>query len=71
MAAASVADISAASITAASTISAVSTGGFYPYNDYYAYESYPYYEDEGGCYVVRRRVHTAYGWRVRRVQVCG
>ncbi len=31
-------------------------------NDYY---------DDGGCYVVRRRVMTRYGWRVRPVQVCG
>jgi len=38
--------------------------GYYPYayNDYY---------DDGGCYVVRRRVMTRYGWRVRPVQVCG
>ena len=25
----------------------------------------------GGCYLVRRRVMTRYGWRIRRVQVCG
>ena len=38
--------------------------GYYPYadNDYY---------DDGGCYVVRRRVMTRCGWRVRPVQVCG
>src|SRR6266436_3585955 len=38
--------------------------GYYPYayNDYY---------DDGGCYVVRRRVHTRYGWRVRPLQICG
>jgi hypothetical protein len=34
----------------------------YADNDYY---------DDGGCYVVRRRVMTRYGWRVRPVQVCG
>ncbi len=57
-------------------------GGFafglgYPY-DYYGYD-YPYgdyayndtYYDDGGCYLVRRRVHTPYGWRIRPVQVCG
>lgn len=31
---------------------------------------YPYYEDAGVCYVVRRRVMTRYGWRIRRVSVC-
>jgi hypothetical protein len=35
---------------------------------------YAYYDDyyaENGCYIVNRRVHTSYGWRVRPVQVCG
>jgi hypothetical protein len=41
--------------------------GFWPYDDYY---DYPYY-DYGGCYVVERRVHTRYGWRIVPVQVCG
>jgi hypothetical protein len=50
--------------------------GAYPYYDDY----YPYYADddyayngyyEDGCYIVKRRVHTRYGWRVRPVQVCG
>ena len=58
-------------------------GGYYPYyyDDYsydypygygyspYAYEDTPY--DNGSCYVVQRRVHTAHGWRQRPVQVCG
>lgn len=41
--------------------------GVYPgyYGGYY-----PYYEDEGVCYVVRQRVMTRYGWRIRRVNVC-
>src|ERR1039458_7971355 len=38
----------------------------YPYG--YGYDSYAY--DDGGCYLVRRRVMTPYGWRLRRVQVC-
>jgi hypothetical protein len=39
-------------------------GGYgYPYYD-------DYYADVGSCYVVRRRVHTRYGWRVRPVEVC-
>jgi hypothetical protein len=41
--------------------------GVYP--GYYG-EYYPYYEDEGVCYVVRQRVMTRYGWRIRRVNVC-
>ena len=44
--------------------------GAYPYYDDY----YPYYANddyyESGCYVVKQRVHTRYGWRVRPVQVC-
>jgi hypothetical protein len=35
----------------------------------YGYDnSYAYYD--GDCYLVRRRVMTPYGWRLRRVQVC-
>jgi hypothetical protein len=37
---------------------------------YYDGGYYPYYEDEGVCYVVRQRVMTRYGWRIRRVSVC-
>jgi hypothetical protein len=46
--------------------------GPYGYYDDYAYD-YPYdsYYDNGGCYVVQRRVHTVHGWRQRPVQVCG
>ena len=40
---------------------------------YGGYGGYPYgyssYYDPG-CYVVRRRVWTPYGWRIRRVPVC-
>jgi hypothetical protein len=39
----------------------------------YAYGDYPYYygdDDEGGCYLVARRVLTRYGWRSRRVEIC-
>jgi hypothetical protein len=41
-------------------------GGYYPY----AYND-DYDDDGGGCYLVRRRVMTPYGWRIRPVQVCG
>lgn len=48
--------------------------GFGPYVGYpYYYGGPTYYTDiepEGGCYVTRKRVHTARGWRVRRVEVC-
>ena len=41
----------------------------YAYGGYpYGYDSYAY--DNGGCYLVRQRVMTPYGWRLRRVQVC-
>jgi hypothetical protein len=45
-----------------------------PYG-YYGGYGYPYgyggyYEDAGVCYVVRRRVLTPYGWRIRRVSIC-
>ena len=36
----------------------------------YGYDDYPYYYDDG-CYTVRQRVLTHYGWRIRPVQVCG
>jgi hypothetical protein len=42
------------------------------YDDYWDYPDYAYGGyDDGGCYVVQRRVRTRYGWRVRPVQVCG
>jgi hypothetical protein len=43
------------------------------YGDDYGYPDYAYDDSygDGGCYIVRQRVHTAYGWRVRPVQVCG
>jgi hypothetical protein len=42
--------------------------GLAPYYGYGGY--YPYYGDAGVCYVVRQRVMTRYGWRIRRVSVC-
>ena len=44
--------------------------GFYYGPGYYygyPYYGYPY---EGGCYLVRRRVHTSRGWRIRTVRIC-
>ena len=43
-----------------------------PYYGGYGYGGYPYYSRyyDPGCYVVRRRVWTPYGWRLRRVTVC-
>jgi hypothetical protein len=43
------------------------------YGDYgygYPYYAASYYGDDGGCYIVRRRVVTPYGLRIRRVTVC-
>src|ERR1700692_3083489 len=37
------------------------------YDGYYPYAYNDDYYDDGGCYVVRRRLHTRYGWRVRPV----
>ena len=46
-------------------------GGFgYGFYDGYYDGYYPYYEDQTSCYVVRQRVMTRHGWRVRRVEVC-
>jgi hypothetical protein len=48
--------------------------GVYPYgyyDDYYPDYAYDdSYTDDGGCYVVQRRVHTRHGWRLQPVQVC-
>jgi hypothetical protein len=47
--------------------------GFYgPYydSDYYPYEGSYVDQGDSDCYLVRRRVHTRYGWRLRRVQIC-
>jgi hypothetical protein len=52
----------------------VAGGWWGPGYDYWDYPDYAYddtYYDNGGCYIVQRRVHTAYGWRVRPIQVCG
>ena len=38
----------------------------YPYDAGYGYDDY----GDGGCYIVRQRVLTSYGWSVRPVQVC-
>jgi hypothetical protein len=46
----------------------------YGYGDDYGYASYygdgGYGYGDGGCYIVRQRVWTGYGWRLRRAQVC-
>src|SRR6478609_2167683 len=43
----------------------------YPYGGYYGYPyAYGDYYGDGGCYLVRRRIWTPYGWRIRRMQVC-
>jgi hypothetical protein len=42
----------------------------YGYGYPYSYAGYGGYYDEGGCYLVNRRIWTSYGWRLRRVEVC-
>jgi hypothetical protein len=43
----------------------------YPYGGYYGYPyAYGDYYGDGGCYLVRRRIWTPYGWRIRRAEVC-
>jgi hypothetical protein len=49
----------------------VGGGPYAYYDDYPYYYDDGYYADNGGCYIVRQRVHTRYGWRLRPVQVCG
>jgi hypothetical protein len=47
-------------------------GPYAYYDDYYPYYvNDDTYYDDGGCYIVRQRVHTRHGWRMRPVQVCG
>jgi hypothetical protein len=59
---------------AAAAIGAGLAFGAYPYGYYDDYYDYPYYAasyyDDYGCYIVRKRVWTPYGWTFRRVQVC-
>ena len=40
----------------------------YPYGDGYYGDDY---SSTGGCYIIRQRVLTPYGWMLRPVQVCG
>jgi hypothetical protein len=43
--------------------------GFFDYG-YFPSDYGTYYGNEG-CYLVRKRVKTRHGWRIRRVEVCG
>ncbi len=49
----------------------VGAGPYAYYDDYPYYYDDSYYGDDSGCYIVRQRVLTRHGWRVRPVQVCG
>ena len=49
----------------------VGAGPYAYYDDYPYYYDDSYYGDGSGCYIVRQRVLTRHGWRVRPVQVCG
>ena len=41
--------------------------GYPYYGGYYPYDTEEY---DSACYIVRQRVMTRYGWRIRRVSVC-
>jgi hypothetical protein len=48
-----------------------SYGPYYGYgDDYYPY-GYEPYSGYDGCYIIRRRVLTHHGWRIRRIRACG
>ena len=49
----------------------VGAGPYAYYDDYPYYYDDSYYSDDTGCYIVRQRVPTRQGWRVRPVLVCG
>jgi hypothetical protein len=59
--------------------SAVANPYYYGPGPYYGPRPYPYYggpayvaaEDPYGCYWQRQRFWDGYGWRIRRVRVCG
>ncbi|MEI9926039.1 MAG: hypothetical protein WDN50_23940 [Bradyrhizobium sp.] len=67
--AAMVSAVVVAALAAAFVVFAAAVFGYGFYPGYYG-GYYPYYEDETSCYVVRQRVMTRRGWRVRRVEVC-
>lgn len=46
--------------------------GYYGYGPaYYGGYAPAYYGGYGGCYLRRERFWDGFGWRVRRVQICG
>ena len=51
-------------------IGAAANGPYYGYGPGYAYGG-PVGYGYGGCYWTRQRVWDGWGWRSRRVQVCG
>ena len=56
-------------LAAGALIGAAANGYYGPYGPYYAYAPGPYYYGPG-CYWIRHRVWTGYGWGWRRVRVC-
>lgn len=62
--------IAAAAIGAGLGFAAFGPWGYDPYYGYGdGYYDSAWYGD-GGCYIVRQRVWTSWGWRLRRVQIC-
>jgi hypothetical protein len=53
-------------------VGAAASGPYYGYAPGYYYGAPAYYGyGYGGCYWTRQRVWDGWGWRFRRVQVCG
>jgi hypothetical protein len=52
-------------------IGSAASAPYYGYAPGYYYGGPAYYAGYGGCYWTRQRFWDGWGWRVRRVQVCG
>ena len=52
-------------------IGSAAAAPYYGYAPGYYYGGPAYYGGYGGCYWTRERFWDGWGWRVRRVQVCG
>ena len=57
-------------LAAGAIIGGIASNG-YGYGPGYGYYGAPAYYGGPGCYWQRQRVWDGYGWRIRRVQVCG
>jgi len=59
-------------LAAGAIIGSAFNGPYYAYGPGpYSYSGYGGYGGYGGCYWTRQRVWDGWGWRFRRVRVCG